>query len=327
MYEAKMVSDDGGVIFLGCFTAASCGSLEAAEKAAAEAYDERAREAYGALAECNFDTDGKYVQRTAEPAPNVERPPIVERVVLVSPPPLPPGFAVAGAPNVERLPPGPSPPPQTRDLISGFRGVSFNKQWKKYQAHIYDGTHNEDKAKKSRLKFLGYHRTAEEAARAYDQAAHHLRGNKANLNFPEDIPLYDETIAADATQAAAIVGQQIACERPADTVAPNDHRRLFLPPPWWPCEAEQMANSAASGAANGGAASGAPYGAANGAASGAAGGEPAHGLPALRPAPADRSSTPPSQQAEPRVLGPRFLEEYDDMEHGVLERSVQHRRV
>jgi len=228
-------------------------------------------------------------------------------------------------------------------LISGFRGVSFNKQWKKYQARIYDGTHNEDKAKKSRLKFLGYHRTAEEAARAYDQAAHHLRGNKANLNFPEDIPLYDETIAADATQAAAMVGRQIACERPADKSgvsylqdameahAARDHRRLLLPPPWWPSEAEHMANSAASGAANGGAASSAPNGAANGAASGAtsgaAGGEPAHGLPALRPAPADRSSTLPSQQAEPRVLGPRFLEEYDDMEHGVLERSVQHRRV
>lgn len=60
---------------------------------------------------------------------------------------------------------------------SGFKGVHWCKQDKKWKASIrVDG----------RKKHLGYHRTPEAAAMAYDRAAQTHFGEFAVLNFPQD---------------------------------------------------------------------------------------------------------------------------------------------
>jgi hypothetical protein len=58
---------------------------------------------------------------------------------------------------------------------SGFKGVSYRKDRGKYRAYI--SLHD-------KTKHLGYYDTAEDAARAYDEAARFYFGNFACLNFP-----------------------------------------------------------------------------------------------------------------------------------------------
>lgn len=60
---------------------------------------------------------------------------------------------------------------------SGYRGVTYVKSGRNWQASIWDG---------NKRLHLGLHTTAEEAARAYDRAAIELRGERAILNFPRE---------------------------------------------------------------------------------------------------------------------------------------------
>jgi hypothetical protein len=66
-----------------------------------------------------------------------------------------------------------------RNNTSGYRGVSIKrgKRGVRYQAYIkFNYQHI----------YLGYHNTAEDAARAYDKAALQYFGSGANTNFPQE---------------------------------------------------------------------------------------------------------------------------------------------
>jgi hypothetical protein len=63
------------------------------------------------------------------------------------------------------------------DNTSGFKGVTFYGRTGRWRAYI--GGH-------LRQRHLGYFRTAEEAARAYDEAAIDTWGEFAHLNFPKE---------------------------------------------------------------------------------------------------------------------------------------------
>jgi hypothetical protein len=66
--------------------------------------------------------------------------------------------------------------PRYRNNRSGFKGVYWKPRHRQWEVQI---RHH------GRCHFLGYFRTAEEAARAYDAGARELHGAFARCNFPD----------------------------------------------------------------------------------------------------------------------------------------------
>lgn len=63
------------------------------------------------------------------------------------------------------------------DNVSGYFGVYWETKRARWRATIKNDR---------KTKFLGYHKTAEEAARAYDVAARELHGSVAKQNFKQE---------------------------------------------------------------------------------------------------------------------------------------------
>lgn len=81
-----------------------------------------------------------------------------------------------------------------KNNTSGFRGVSLHRRIGRWEARIIvEGV----------VHHLGYHETAEEAARAYDRACYRLNGQFAYLNFPEERSLYRRMLSAFTETAKA----------------------------------------------------------------------------------------------------------------------------